>query len=550
MEGIERAVREAVSAVNNEGDQARVLLALASQARRGLELGLAEQLFARGLALLRQASTGFGGVSPVECDARLECARMLEEQGLHERAVFCFAGASSEGCDALLERHLALLLRLGRVADAASLVRSAGRLGPRAACEAQRLVALGILSSSVIMTTTSVPPAVVAAAALACGAMETALGTLEQKKDLLLQAAEQARRAAMLVRQGPSVVRRLANAMSSGVLRENFLQLAQQMETGKLQESLARLVGGLFAAKKLDWRITLHLAVAESSPSLLSKAARQCDPTQRWKVWVDAAQVFAGDMPTSRALLRKALAEAPEKQRVTVLLEAARREGAGATGREILLKALAEEGFWKVGLDLTLWHVANDDRTAALEAIKAAIASNPLIGRLWATLARMLESEEQQQEAVVATALKLVPRSGELWVERGRALSRAGVWANEACWSNALIFTPQFGDVFVEMQRSQLWRLLASRFGLDALRRHASTQELEETARAWDTAQIEQLCVLAGPNHGLTWDRLAAKLGGETGCIPVQVLAYAKCELLERLLAAPMDQKMRDIVFF
>jgi hypothetical protein len=171
----------------------------------------------------------------------------------------------------------------------------------------------------------------------------------------------------------------------------------------------------------------------------------------------------------------------------------------------------------------------------------------------------------------------------QLWVERGRSLAREGAWgaALESCWSHALVFTPQYGDLFVEMLRAALWRRLASRFGRSARRGSASEAALREELRAWRTEvsslwnfaarsntpfsgkravpiappishhfkAVEQLCVLAGPNHGLLWDRLLARLGGERACVPLQVLARAKLDMLAALLAASPDELLHDVLF-
>jgi hypothetical protein len=173
-----------------------------------------------------------------------------------------------------------------------------------------------------------------------------------------------------------------------------------------------------------------------------------------------------------------------------------------------------------------------------------------LIGRLWATLARWAEDDVEQRDAVLAAALRIVPRSGELWVERGRALARAGAWHElEGCWSSALVFTPQYGDLFVEMLRACLWRRLASRFGLSARRGEVGAQALAEELRAWNTEPVEQLCVLAHPNHGLVFDRIMARLGGDSCCLAIQVLAAAKKEMADALLAAAPEERLHDILF-
>jgi hypothetical protein len=295
----------------------------------------------------------------------------------------------------------------------------------------------------------------------------------------------------------------------------------------------------------------------ERTQTLLVQSAKQCDAVQRWKVWLEAAALSASRQNralTARCLLQRALKEAPEKQHPMLLCEAARTElaaGSEAVAEKILEKCFAESAFWKAGLELSVLRRQQGRNEEAVAAIMLAIESNPLIGRLWATLARWSEGAVDQRDSVVAFALKLVPRSGELWVERGRSLARESAWGEEVemCWSNALVFTPQYGDLFIEMARAAFWRRLASRFGSAATRGQCSTVELEDETSAWDTEAVEQLCVLASPNHGLVWDRLAAPLGGENCCLPIQVFAIAKREMKQLLAAAPRDVLLRDALY-
>jgi tetratricopeptide (TPR) repeat protein len=281
----------------------------------------------------------------------------------------------------------------------------------------------------------------------------------------------------------------------------------------------------------------------------LGKAARACESSQRWRVWMEASQIRKGAEQERRALLQRALKDAPERQRVTVLVEAARQENTVQQSEKLLRKAVSESGgHWRAGLELARLLEEKGEKEEGEEVLKNALLAGPGIGRLWATLARFVESREKQSEAILAAGFRLVPRSGELWTERGRALARQGRWELVGgCFEKAIVFTPQYGDVFIEMARASLWRLLASRFGMYAQTPIANL-DLEEVIRGWNTTEAENLCVLSNPNHGYLWDRYTEQLSW--GCIPIEVFAKAKMDLISRLRFAKEGHSLREIVFF
>ncbi len=463
--------------------------------------------------------------------------------------------SSCSATDVLLERRLALLIRLGRLSEAAAVAETFVRPDMvKSASEAQRLASLGLASQQ-----HTVPAAVNSVLSMSVGAVSAALRMQENKKDLLLQAAEQMRRAHCIAEHGSDQLQQMAEQLSCPLLRDNLRELSDSVRRGAVTATIEKLATSIEEHIRLDWRVMLCLAVVrpEHTPSLLVQSAKQCDAVQRWKVWLEAASLSVSRQNgavAARSLLQRALKEAPEKQRSMLLCEAARTElavGSTATAEKILEKCFAESAFWKAGLELSVLRRQQGRSEEATAAIMLAIESNPLIGRLWATLARWSEESVEQRDSVVAFGLKLVPRSGELWVERARSLARESAWGQdvEACWSNALVFTPQYGDLFIEMARAALWRRLASRFGSAATRGQCSVAELDEETAAWDTEAVEQMCALASPNHGLVWDRLAATLGGENCCLPIQVLAIAKREMRQLLEDTPRDVLLRDALY-
>ncbi len=210
------------------------------------------------------------------------------------------------------------------------------------------------------------------------------------------------------------------------------------------------------------------------------------------------------------------------------------------------------------------------DLDGALLIAREASSNWPHAGRLWALLARLLaKSHERQREAaqqqmperfaemslprrVLEAALVLVPRSGELWAEKGRWHSCAGQWHEaEMCWQKAIAFTPQYGDVFIEMIRGRMFRCLASRFGISATRNSVPASEIQAALDMhWNTTLEEELCVLTQPNHGIEFDEIHSSLGPRTyGSL--LVLAKAKLNLSKAVLAEESnDQKTFASILF
>ena len=244
-------------------------------------------------------------------------------------------------------------------------------------------------------------------------------------------------------------------------------------------------------------------------------------------------------------LLARAHHEAPARSRPTVLIEASRI----LNQVEVLRKAW-RGGSWRAGLALASKLPRTGEEGEAI--LKLALEESPGCGRLWAAWARRLEEREEAAAAVMGAGLRLVPRAGELWAERGRAAARKGNWAEAGKFlSHALVFTPQYGDVFLEMARASLWRLLARQFGLSARLAHLNAAELDSVLKSWNTTEVEHLTVLCNPNHGSLWDELAFERGW--GVTPIEVLAAHKLRLLN-LIRNPsknVDDALlvRDVLF-
>lgn len=152
--------------------------------------------------------------------------------------------------------------------------------------------------------------------------------------------------------------------------------------------------------------------------------------------------------------------------------------------------------------------------------------------------------------SVLDAALTLLPRSGELWAEKGRFHARRGEWnLADSCFQNGVIYTPQFGDVFIEIMRAKLLRCLASRFGLKANRREISQSEVRLVVETvWNTSNEESLCVLSQPNHGFVYDEVLKSLRKHGNLSSLYVLAKAKMDMVESVLE-DRDETFVDILF-
>lgn len=142
----------------------------------------------------------------------------------------------------------------------------------------------------------------------------------------------------------------------------------------------------------------------------------------------------------------------------------------------------------------------------AIEMAANAVKTYPRAGRLWAlyiSLAQKLGYEKQKE--IILEALKCSPKSGEVWCEMARFKSNplnpmySLRSANEAV-KNAIRFTPQYGDTFIEGIKITIldYGFISSK--LNRL--------------------IEQ-CVQIQPNYGFAWSYCKLPLHGAGFCDPL-----------------------------
>jgi hypothetical protein len=205
---------------------------LATKAKRAGDFSIAEQLFNRGLKLVTQGPRY--EMSESESLGRVELGRMLEEQGLYNRALDAYS--STCVCDVVAERRLSLLIRLGRLLEAAEFVESVLKTNspnslPKTTLEGQRLAVLGM--AQIPVTSWQLE--------FGAGCIKSALSREGEGMSEL---------AARAIGLQNSQVWEMGRVLSSKVLRDNLLATGDALQRGEIQ----RLVKDVIVSGGNDWR--------------------------------------------------------------------------------------------------------------------------------------------------------------------------------------------------------------------------------------------------------------------------------------------------------
>jgi len=189
--------------------------------------------------------------------------------------------------------------------------------------------------------------------------------------------------------------------------------------------------------------------------------------------------------------------------------------------RAILTKARHDEGKWKVFLESVLLELHMHDYERALKMCQVSIDARLATGRTWAALVSIhhyisVEKEVFSTGAVLAAlrvAIRAVPKSGETWCEAARLFlnpfnTQFSVERGRRFLEFAQIFTPQFGDTFLELIRLQyVENLVAMEFEVNF-----DFDDLDDgdsrIVAALDCAELEgvrRACVESDPNYGILW---------------------------------------------
>ena len=237
---------------------------------------------------------------------------------------------------------------------------------------------------------------------------------------------------------------------------------------------------------------------------------------------------------TARKLLNRSLADAPFKSQIQVLLDCSRLEeiaGRYDRARQVLRRARrhvtngnVQRHEWKVLLESILLEVRGQDIPLATVYANNAVNAFQETGRLWAILVQLKHKEgERAQHDAFRTALRHVPKSGEVWCEGARMFQNPlwecfNIELAKRCLDFAILFTPQHGDPFIEAVRLQLVvEGLGESAPMNASFHHPDEgpTTVEGDARATaaclaslnrvNTSDLERRCVNADPNYGILW---------------------------------------------
>ena len=314
-----------------------------------------------------------------------------------------------------------------------------------------------------------------------------------------------------------------------------------------------------------------------------------CPLNLRWKVWLSGArmELLSGEaarVAVARALLARALDEVPKKMRCMVLLEQSRMHefvGDLPAARAVLRAAQVEARLeWKVFLESVLLELRAGRIDAAIAEARAALEVHNGTGRLWAILIQMCQKQPhapgrrlghtqgslKEQWSIFRTAIKSVPKSGEVWCEGARiclnpyAPRYFNLKAAKRFLNFAHTFTPQYGDSFIEYLRLKMiiegmdepqQGVAAATMASAASSSAVSAGGEAGAAAAKDPfgnapahlRRVQQLCVNAEPNYGSSW--FSCKR--EAHWAPVEVLQVAG-EMIQRHLVANQRQYSKAIL--
>jgi len=242
-------------------------------------------------------------------------------------------------------------------------------------------------------------------------------------------------------------------------------------------------------SRELKWKVHLHAAqILERTAIELVNTRREtsldkelilcrerfgmtvltCPPNLSWKVWLAGGrmELSAGNTEQARKLFLRAHNVVPEKGKAAVIMECARLEefvGETKVARAVLRKARSEVGSdWKVWLESVLLEIRSGKQRRAIDVAKRALEMHSGTGRLWASLVQLHHLEgDTAQCSSLRLALRVVPKSGEVWCEGARIHLNpfSSMFDLEKARSHlyfATKFTPQYGDSFLETLKFEL----------------------------------------------------------------------------------------------
>lgn len=277
-------------------------------------------------------------------------------------------------------------------------------------------------------------------------------------------------------------------------------------EQAVIEERAAAIVAQVQACKGFGPFEACYDALLGMSRQCFALSLLSSPPNLRWKIFLCGSrmELSAGRIQIVKRLLRQAFVEVPDKSKYHVYLECSRLEeylGNVAAARRVLSVARTDvKNEWKVQLESVLLEARAGNITAAIFLAVRALQLDSGSGRLWALLLQLVHKVEWKKNfrqlvhpqtdrphensfealqdsfefrfppdyqppskyQVLRNALQVVPKSGEMWCEGAR------VRLNPLCadcfdpleamrsLSFAILFTPQYGDSFLEYIRLEV----------------------------------------------------------------------------------------------
>ena len=298
-------------------------------------------------------------------------------------------------------------------------------------------------------------------------------------------------------------------------------------------EMRAAAAAGTNSSSSTDVNETYVRDCVKRCREAFTRSVTLCPTNLKWKVRAASARLELRIKNTeeSRRLLDEALNSAPTKYRSLVLIERAHLEELTGNVNEarkyldvsMLLSPSQQmrmnttkedekskknsrvDGRWRLVHSNALLELRAGNLTFATETVRKALESEQGNGRLWALYLqlkqRFRKSNAEDIHNILTRALRLAPKSGEVWCEGCRYYlnpmhGRFSLSKARDCITRALRYTPQFGDTFVEWLRLEI---------LEKLKSMESKLWKTKLILSIDTSHVECRCVHADPNYGELW---------------------------------------------
>ncbi|ELP87293.1 ubiquitin ligase E3 alpha, putative [Entamoeba invadens IP1] len=227
---------------------------------------------------------------------------------------------------------------------------------------------------------------------------------------------------------------------------------------------ITEYVGGL--SNDVQWKAYLEAAMisfdyewCEMANNYLQRCLECSTPNTTWKTNVLVARhAFTKNVALSAQFLKNTENQINDKQRGIPLME--RAHIAEISGKfkeacEVAENIIEVIDDWKYSIEAIMIYVRCGRVDDAYSLCCKIVKEYPSTGRVWG-LYVMLSGEKGDavQKKAFELALKNAPKSGEVWCEGARMEIKKGNFYLALVFLHyAMVFTPQYGDIYVELIR-------------------------------------------------------------------------------------------------